>query len=122
MSGVVPLDALERHSDGNASPKTAPEILAEARDLLQRNGLHKGSMYPNSRTCSIDGTERVRYEPGMPLCLLAACRVADTGNPWTGDADEAIAALHETLRHRTGRPLGVGSWQDDVGRTLDLSA
>ena len=115
MRDVAPLDTLERRSDGNASPRTVPEILTGARALLQQNGLHKGSMYPASRTRDVDGTGRVRYEPGMPLCLLAACRVADTGSPWTGDAEEAIAALHATLRHRTGRPLGVGSWQDSSG-------
>ena len=83
MHDVAPLDTLERRSDSNDSPQTVPEILTEARALLQQNGLHKGSMYPDSRTRDVDGTGRVRYEPGMPLCLLAACRVADTGNRYT---------------------------------------
>ena len=102
-----------------SSEKSVPDILAEARALLQQHGLHKGSMYPGSRSCGLGDTERVGYRPGMPVCLLAACRVADTGNPWTGAADQAIDALQATLQRQTGRPLGAGSWQDSSSRTLD---
>ena len=103
----------------SASAKTVPEILAEARSLLQQDGWHKSSMYPGSRAVAIDDTRRVRYQPGMPTCLLAACRIADTGNPWTGAANEAIDALHATLQRQTGRPLGAGPWQDSSSTTLD---
>ena len=95
-----------------------PEILTEARALLEQNGLHKGSMYPDSRTCDVDGTGRVRYEPGMPLCLLRPAGSPIRATPGPETPREAIAALHETLRHRTGRPRGVGSWQDSSSRTL----
>ena len=101
------------------SSKTVPEILTEARALLQQHGWHRGSMYPGSRSCGYDDTERIAYQAGAPLCLIAACRVADTGNPWTGAADQAIAALHATLERQSGRPLGVGPWQDSSSRTMD---
>lgn len=103
----------------SAPAKTVPEILTEARALIEQHGLNRGSMYPGSRSFSTDGTGPVRYQLGVPLCLLAACRVTDTGNPWSGDARQAIDALHATLERQTGQPLGVGPWQDSSRRTLD---
>ena len=104
---------------GHTPTKTVPEVLAEARALLQQRGLHKGSMYPGSRSFAADGTGPTRFDSTMPICLLAACRIADTGNPWTGTAYEAVDALQATLEHQSGRPLGVGPWQDMAERTMD---
>lgn len=95
--------------------KTVPEILADARHLLATRGWHRGSMYPGSRE-----HPPKKFDDGMPLCLLAACRVADTGCPWSGDAQEATDALQETLEQRFDRPVAVGPWQDGFAGLADV--
>ena len=102
----------------STTTKTVPELLEAARDLINQNGWHRGSLYPGSRSYTGPGLgPAVPYRPGMPVCLYAACRIADTGNPWSDDAAGAIAALHATLERRYGRPYGLGSWQDSGHRT-----
>ena len=103
-----------------APTKTVPETLSSARALLLQDGWHKGGLYPGSCSGPIDGGASVGYRPGMPLSLTAACRVADTGHPRVGMAQDAIDALQATLERRTGRPLGVETWQANIAALDDV--
>lgn len=90
--------------------------LLAAADLIERVGLHKGEMWPDS----VDG---VRYDGNCPVCAIGALAVV-TGRSHTFGCSTmpGISLLAEYLGMiRTGVVEQVTRWSDDPDRSaLDV--
>ncbi|WP_199546651.1 hypothetical protein [Streptomyces sp. N35] len=89
--------------------------LDRAADVLDANGLHKGSLY--------DGAQRDRGTPAdkCRVCVYGALNIAITGQPrWTGkdeDTARSAAAGNAIAAHLGLTPNEVAEeWSDDPKR------
>jgi hypothetical protein len=98
------------YDDVTAADRAA--VCDAAADLLLTHGWHQGDRWPG-------GKDEVPWRPGLPLCLMAALRVAaDTTLP-----ELRPGLLMLDLRPVVGRAVGAtlfpASWNDADGRTVD---
>lgn len=85
------------------------EILRGAKTVLERNGLHKGSLF-----------DWEQGDAGTPvaecrMCLIGAINFADSGDPLAGTDLKAYNIVRELLG---GDITAVSVWNDAPERTL----
>lgn len=95
------------------------EILERSADVIRVNGWHQGSIWPGST--SLDGSlTHKEWEPGLPVCLVGAMRVAVSATHPDVCATTALRGLLsvlEPMQNRVG--LLLHAWNDDPDRTAD---
>lgn len=95
--------------------KTAAQILAEAADVIERNGWVQGRYY-----------DFKQYDRGTPaadcrVCLLGGINIAMWGNPSYPRADRRPAFYFQMTGEleKTVGSAWVDDWNDAVGRTVE---
>lgn len=82
---------------------TDTEVLLAAADLIERNGLHKGELWPGA----LKGLPR---KPGDPCCVMGAIEAVTGVRANVGSLD-----LVKRLRRSVG--FAVDIWSDDSTQT-----